>query len=90
MSRIAKCYILRYAAGQFWLLDINQPGIPYKKPMCLNEVGAKIWRLFSEEKSVDLICKHLAEEYGMEETVIYEDVTQFLKQLQIYGVETEE
>lgn len=90
MKISSNCHTLRYAAGQYWLLDLDQPGIPYKKPMCLNEVGAKIWEFFEKEKSVDFICKQLAMEYEIDENVICEDVLQFLEQLKVYGVKIEE
>ena len=35
-------YQLRYAAGIYWLLDMSQPGYPYRKPLPLNEMGAAI------------------------------------------------
>ena len=41
-------YQLRYAAGIYWLLDMSQPGYPYRKPLPLNEMGASIWRMMEK------------------------------------------
>lgn len=84
------CYTLRCAAGRYWLLDTAQPGIPYKKPLCLNEVGAKIWEMIELEYSLSKISSTLAEEYEVSAEDVKEDVLQYLNQLKSYGVKIEE
>ncbi len=84
------CYTIRYAAGMYWLLDISQPGVPYKKPLIMNEVGAKIWEMLLKNYSVETICHNFVTEYEIEKDIIEEDVLQFLDQLKAYGVEIKE
>lgn len=87
---IENCYTIRYAAGQYWLLDISQAGIPYKKPLILNEVGAQIWNMLVNGHSLDVIVCNLAKEYDVAQAVIEEDITQYINQLKAYGVRIEE
>ena len=84
------CYALRYAAGRYWLLDTEQSGVPYKKPLCLNEVGARIWEMMTGEYTCFEICRILAEEYGVSQEEITEDVLMYVKQLKAYGVKIED
>lgn len=84
------CYIIRYVAGQYWLLDISQPGIPYKKPLIMNEVGAKIWEALLKNYSLDQMSHELSAEYEVEKEIIEADVLEFLEQLKVYGVKIEE
>ncbi len=83
-------YSLRQAAGKYWLLDMTQKGIPYKRPMTLNEVGAKIWKLMEQELTEGEIAGELAMEYEIDEKQLQDDVEQFINQLKAYGVRIEE
>lgn len=87
---IDNTYMLRYAAGNYWLLDMSQEGIPYKRPMTLNEVGAKIWEMMVDEYCITEMSNKLAAEYDISETEIEEDIKLFMKQLRAYGVRIEE
>lgn len=87
---LENCYTLRYAAGQYWLLDISQPGVPYKSPMCLNEVGAEIWRFLADGCTVEHIVAELSREYDVVPEEIKTDILQFINQLKTYGVKIEE
>lgn len=79
-------YQLRYAAGRYYLLDMAQEGVPYKRPMELNQIGAEIWQLMVEGYSVEQVVQKIAEEYEAEETDIRGDVLQFQESLIAYGV----
>ena len=37
-------YQLRHTAGRYWLLDMQQEGLDYRKPVVLNECAAFIWK----------------------------------------------
>jgi len=80
-------YQLRHAAGMYWLLDMQQPGVPYKKPIAINEMGAQIWKLMQEEKEDKAIAHILSASYGVSQEVILEDVRDFRKQLKDAGIE---
>lgn len=79
-------YQLRYAAGIYWLLDMSQSGIPYRKPLALNEVGARIWSLYAQGGGEDEIAEELCAEYRVERDLILEDMAQFRSRLEQYGI----
>lgn len=79
-------YQLRYAAGQYWLLDMEQDGVPYKQPMCMNVVGAEIWKMMKKDWSIEQMIEVFNKEYQVEKGEIREDIIQFQKQLAAFGV----
>ena len=79
-------YQLRYAAGQYWLLDMEQTGVPYKRPMSMNVVGAEIWEMLKKGWSIEQMCEVFIKEYQVDKEEIREDIIQFQKQLTAYGV----
>lgn len=74
-------YRLRQAAGMYFLIDCEQNGLPYRRPMTLNEVGARIWELLSEGRGKQEIAEILSEEYEVDLSTVQEDVEQFCRQL---------
>lgn len=82
-------YQLRYAAGLYWLIDTGQPGIPYKKPLSMNEAGAEIFHLLQAGLDREEITQALRREYQAPEEVIRADVEQFLAGLAEFGIEEE-
>ncbi|MCH5340519.1 MAG: PqqD family protein [Acetatifactor sp.] len=83
-------YQLRYAAGQYWLLDTWQEGVPYKRPLTMNEVGADIWRMMEQGCSQKHIVDVLGREYQVSSEVVEKDLEQFLAQLAEFGIEETE
>ncbi len=71
---------LRHAAGLYWLLDMEQKGPEYVKPIAMNEAGAYIWSML-EEKTQDEIVQDLCQKYEISEDEARKDVGDFLKQL---------
>lgn len=82
-----KRYQLRHAAGRYYLLDMEQEGVPYKRPMELNSIGAQIWQLMSMGHTTEQVVQELAKEYEADVTDIREDVHQFQRNLMAFGVE---
>ena len=76
--------ILRYAAGEYWLLDISQTTVEYKQPLQLNEVGARIFTLYDEGKSEIEIVEILSGEYEVEKELLAGDVSAFIKKIDAY------
>ncbi|MEE0954924.1 MAG: PqqD family protein [Eubacterium sp.] len=76
-----KDFILRHAAGSWWLVDISQQGMPYRKPMEINETGARIWHMYAKGLGPENIAKIIAEEENLPEADILPDVQNFLKQV---------
>lgn len=80
-------YQLRYAAGTYWLLDTWQEGVPYRKPLVMNEMGADIWRRMEQGCSPKQIVDVLSQEYQISREVVEQDVDQFQADLANYGIE---
>ena len=81
-----KRYQLRYAAGLYWLLDMEQTGSTYKKPVTMNECGAYIWQNYIESVSEQEIASMLHARYGISSEEALEDIREFIKQLQKQGI----
>lgn len=79
-------YQLRTAAGKFWLIHMEQRGIPYERPLQLNSIGAEMWKLFCKEMNSEQVATILAREYQMEINEVREDVRRFCQQLRGYGI----
>ena len=79
-------YQLRYAAGRYWLLDTWQEGVPYKRPLTMNEVGADIWRMMVQGYSREKIVDVLSREYQTSREVVEQDLAQFQAQLAEFGI----
>jgi len=86
VERIKSRYQLRYAAGGYWLLDMEQDGAMYRPPLSVNGVGADIWKGLLEGWNFEQIIKELSLEYGVSKEEIGPDVQQFYEQLAIHGV----
>lgn len=83
-------YQLRQAAGKYWLLHMEQKGIPYERPLQLNYIGAEMWKLFQTGNTMEQVVKYLVKEYDAGEEEIRADVRQFCCQLEVYGISVEE
>ena len=70
----------------YWLLDMEQSGIPYRQPVLLNETGAAFWKLLAQGKPEDEVASVIASEYGVSREEIRQDVEQFLQKLRSQGV----
>lgn len=79
-------YQLRYAAGIYWLLDMEQEGIPYKKPLPLNETGARIWNMRMQGMETEEIVVAMSESHDVPAGEVRQDVQQFLEQLRRYNI----
>ncbi len=78
-------YQLRRAAGICWLIDMEQGGVPFKKPIPVNEMGADLWELLEtgqKEAAVEKLCK----EYRIEREEAARDVEMFLDDLRKHGI----
>lgn len=80
-------YQLRSAAGQYWLIDMEQNGSNYIPPVGMNETGAMILESFLKGGNVDACAAKLQEEYGIDFAEAKEDAAAFLDQLRAKGVQ---
>ena len=75
-------YQLRYAAGLYWLLDMEQSDTSYVNPLPLNDGGAEIWQMLASGMSEDEVCEQLCEKFGLTPEQTRKDVHDFVEQLQ--------
>lgn len=80
-DKIERKYQLRYAAGLYWLLDMQQSGDSYIHPVPLNEGGAQLWKLFERGMSEAEVCRWLSEAYDLPPEQAQKDVRGFIAQL---------
>ena len=59
-------YQLRCAAGQYYLLNMEQRGIPYERPLVLNSIGAEMWQELIQGKTTEQIADNLGTKYNIE------------------------
>lgn len=78
-------YQLRYAAGTYWLLNTEQRGTAYVRPLALNASGAYIWRMLCDGFDKTAIVDRLCAEYGLAREAALKDVEEFSEQLRQYG-----
>lgn len=75
-------YIVKEAAGVFWLIDTAQSGVPYHEPLQINEVGADIFSMWKNNKSKEEIIDNMCVEYDAPRDMIAQDVEEFLANLE--------
>lgn len=73
---------IRQAAGEYWLLDMQQDGRNYKRPIRLNQMGAEVVRLLLEQKSTREIAAILSEKYGEARETVENDIAMFVHQIE--------
>lgn len=87
LSKLNQKYRLRQAAGIYWILDIEQPGVPYREPLAVNAVGARIWELILEGQDRDQVAEVLCREYDIGKQQVLLDIEKFEEQLRTQGIE---
>lgn len=81
--------VLRYAAGAYWLLDMEQKGLDYHRPVMLNECGACIWERHVAGDTEQENAEWMKNEYGISPEQARDDVSSFMEQLRKQGFLTE-
>lgn len=81
-----KSYQLRHAAGRYWLLDMQQDGLVYHKPIELNECAAFIWEMCVRRRTQEEIASELQKNYGIPIEQAREDTQQFIMRLREQGL----
>ena len=80
-----KRFVLRHAAGIYWLIDLKQDLSEYKEPKSFNEEGATVLRLLEEGKSAKQIAETITDRYGSKPEEALEDILSFELELMEYG-----
>ncbi len=86
MIKMIGTYQLREAAGFYWLINMEQSGKDWERPMRLNETGVLIVTQLAQGASRAQIAEKLAEEYGMTTAELRQDVDAFCAQLESFGM----
>ena len=81
-----KSYQLRHAAGRYWLLDMQQDGLVYHKPIELNECAAFIWKMCVRRRTQEEIASELQKHYGISMRQARKDTEQFIMRLREQGL----
>lgn len=74
-------YILRYAAGRYWIIKIDQQEPYYVPPFLVNECGAAIWKGLEAGYNTEELAKLLENQYGIDSAEAFIDIKDFLEQL---------
>ena len=79
-------YRLRNAAGTYWIIDVEQPGVPYREPLAVNVVGKKIWGLILDGFDDTQIADELCNEYEADRQQVLSDIESFKLKLKANGI----
>lgn len=84
--KIKKDFVLREVAGDTLLIPTGQTTLDINGMICLNEMGAEIWKLLPEVEDEEALIARLLDEYDVQEAILREDVRAFLDKLCQVGV----
>ncbi|MCM1185809.1 MAG: PqqD family protein [Lachnoclostridium sp.] len=79
-------YMLRQAAGLYWLLDREQDGRAYQSPLPLNEMGAFIFQMMQQGMEKEQIADRISGKYQVEKETALQDIIRFDRQLREQGI----
>ena len=82
-KRFRDKYRLRRVADMYWLINVEQPGIPYEKPVALNRTGAMICGMLEDGAGAEEISEAMNAAYGVSVPEARADLEHFLRQLGI-------
>lgn len=77
---------LRYAAGLYWLLQMDQSGKEDVHPIPMNEGGASIWKMYQQGNTKEQIALQLCEQYGIGQEEAAADIMGFFEELKKQGI----
>lgn len=83
--RIKKGFVIRSVGGENIVVPVGEMSKQFHGMINLNETGAYLWRLFSEECSVDEAVNALQKEYTVNEEIARCDVEKFVSVLKESG-----
>lgn len=75
-------WVLRKAAGCYWLVDTAQPPEEYRPPLRFNAVGAQIWTRMAQGDPPEEIAAALAAQWNTPLQEAVDDVREFAAQLE--------
>ena len=78
--RINEGFILKEIAGNYVIVPVGENLLDFSSMITINETGAFLWPLLSEN-SVDELTKKLTSEYDIDTQTAKADIEEFIKML---------
>lgn len=88
--KVSKEFILREIADEYILVPIGEMAATFNGLITVNEIGALIFNLLLNNKSVDEIVTKILSEYDVDEQTAREDVNEFIGYLKEKHIIVEE
>ena len=73
--------LLREVAGEIIAIPVGKTALNFNGMICLNEVGAEIWKGLQEEQSKEEILERILQEFEVSREEAAADLEEFLQQL---------
>ena len=70
----------------YWLLDMEQSGFSYKKPVPINETGATLWKLLEKGYSKEQLKEYLCDEFKIDSNEASKDIEAYYNVLRQYEI----
>ena len=82
-------YILREIAGEYILVSLGTSASSFNGLITLNEIGGKIFKLLSQERTVEELVMLITAEYEIDSETAEADINEYVQQLRQIGALTE-
>jgi len=86
--KISPDFILREIAGEYILVSTAGASGP-KSILYLNDIGCRVYRAIKDGTDMNTLKDQLLEEYDVAETILREDMTQFVVAMRQLGAITD-
>lgn len=73
---------MRRVGGKIYLIDNIHAGLPYHKPILVNESGAEIFEQIKKAEDVRDAARRMADFYEVDEDMVYRDIRQFIETIE--------
>lgn len=80
--RVKEDFFLKRIAGMQVVVPVGTENVNFQGMITLNETGAFLWELLTEERSKDELIAALLEEYDVTEEKAAADIDRFIAKLQ--------
>lgn len=79
--RIKEDFFLKSIAGMQVVVPVGTENVNFQGMITLNETGAFLWKLLSEERTEEQLIAALLEEYDVSEETATADISRFVAKL---------
>ena len=77
--KIKNGFVIRKVGGESVVVPVGEMSKTFHGMINLNETGAFLWNLFTEERTADEAVAALLAEYEVEESIARADIEAFMK-----------